>query len=114
MKLLDTTDKRLLDTGRDLDGRELARQIGRMNVLAISGGRLVRWGPSTVALPVDNGYSVLITLEAGDDYTVRRIFKRGRKTWVKGELRGVYCDEVGEAAYRASCFRNGPWMEVAA
>jgi hypothetical protein len=27
----------------------------------------------------------------------------------KGEQRNVYCDEVGEAAYQASCYRNGEW-----
>ena len=30
------------------------------------------------------------------------MFKRGAKVWIKGEQRGVYCDEIGEVAYRAS------------
>jgi hypothetical protein len=42
-----------------------------------------------------------------DDYEVRRVFRRGGKTWIKGAMRGVYCDDVGEIAYQASCFRNG-------
>ena len=88
------------------DGYELTRQIGRMNVLAISGGR-VQHRLTGVTLPVSNGYSVTVDLDASDTYTVRRVFKRGAKMWVKGERTDVYCDEVGEVAYQASCFRNG-------
>lgn len=85
---------------------QLLAQIGRMNVLAISGGRksLI---DGTLVLPVGNGYSVEVDyVEGADDYTVRRVFKRGAKRWVKGELTGVYCDEVGEMAYQASSFRS--------
>jgi hypothetical protein len=57
-------------------------------------------------LPVGSGYSVNIALDANDTYTVRRIFKRGAQTWVKGEQSNVYCDDIGEVAYYASCFRN--------
>jgi hypothetical protein len=34
------------------------------------------------------------------------VFTRGAKTWIKGERTNVYCDEVGEVAYQASCFQN--------
>ena len=89
----------------DCDAHELADQIGRGNILAISGGRInVR--RTGITLPVSNGYSVEIDLAAGDTYTVRRIFTRAKRTWVKGQRDGVYCDQVGEAAYQASCFRN--------
>lgn len=90
----------------DID--ELLRQIGRMNILAISGGRILR-RETGVTLPVGAGYSVTVDLTAGDDYVVRRVFKRGAKTWVKGEQDGVYCDQVGEAAYQASSFRSNPF-----
>lgn len=94
------------------DTDTLLAQIGRMNVLAISGGRVLR-RDTGVTLPVGCGYTVTVDLTAGDDYVVRRVFTRGGKASVKGEQTRVYCDEVGEAAYRASCFRNGPWGEQA-
>ena len=97
---------------RDCDTQELLAQIGRMNVFAISGGRVIR-RESGVTLPVGSGYSVTVDLDWDDTYVVRRVFKRGAKVWVKGERRNVYCDEVGEAAYQASCFRNGAWGEAA-
>jgi hypothetical protein len=87
------------------DSEELARQIGTGNILAISGGRvLVR--ESGVTLPVSNGYSVEVDLAADDTYVVRRVFTRAGKRWIKGERTNVYCDQVGESAYRASCFRS--------
>jgi hypothetical protein len=90
------------------NARELVEQIGRMNVLSISGGRVgVR--ETGITLPVSNGYSVTVDLDGNDTYVVRRVFKRGAKVWVKGEQRDVFCEEVGEVAYRASCFRNGEW-----
>jgi hypothetical protein len=81
------------------------QHIGRMNVLAISGGRVQVIDETTISLPVHYGYSVEVKLnEAQDLYEVRRIFRRGAKRWVKGEQLGVYCAEVGEVAYRASCY----------
>jgi hypothetical protein len=84
-----------------------------MNILAISGGRIGARATG-ITLPVAAGYSVTVDLDWNDTYVVRRVFKRGAKVWIKGEQRGVYCDEVGEVAYRASCFRNGAWGEEAA
>ena len=98
------------ETFRECDTGQLLAQIGRMNILAISGGRVLRRATG-VTLKVGNGYSVTVDLDFSDTYTVRRVFKRGAKTWIKGEQTNVYCDEVGESAYRASCFRNGAWGE---
>jgi hypothetical protein len=93
------------DTFIPCDAQTLVDQITPIVVLSISGGRiLVR--KTGITLPVSNGYSVTVDLAAGDTYTVRRIFKRGTKTWVKGERTDVYCDEVSDAAYYASCFRS--------
>jgi hypothetical protein len=86
------------------DARELVRQIGR-NIYAISGGRVLDTGHGVI-LPVSNGYKVVVDLMAGDTYRVRRLFIRGTKVWLKGERTNVYCDEVGEVAYYASCFRS--------
>jgi hypothetical protein len=92
-----------LTSGRDLDVDALLAQIGRGNVLAISGGR-VRLTETGIVLPVAAGYRVEIDLEANDTYTVRRVFVRGARRFVKVERTNVYCDEVGEIAYRASCY----------
>jgi len=83
-------------------------QIGMMNVLAISGGR---WfydnTENTVILPVRYGYKVVVKYNEGsDDYTVQRIHVRGTKVTVKGEKSGIYNDNLGEIAYRASCYRD--------
>ena len=81
-------------------------QIGRMNVLAISGGR-IRSDGETLVLPVGSGYTVEVDLDEGSDtYTVRRVFNRGGKRFEKGEQTYVYCDEIGEVAYRASCYHH--------
>lgn len=76
-------------------------QIGRMNVLAISGGRVARH-PDGVTLPVSNGYKVVVTLDGNDTYTVSRIWRNT----IKGQQSGIYCDQVSETAYRASCFHD--------
>jgi hypothetical protein len=96
---------------RDCDVQQTIQQIGRMTLLAISGGRIVRRATG-ITLPVGAGYSVTVDLDWNDTYVVRRVFRRKAKVWIKGERRDVYCEEVGEVAYRASCFRNGPWGEA--
>jgi hypothetical protein len=84
---------------------QLVSQIARMTLAAISGCRVIR-RETGITLPVSNGYSVTIDLAAGDTYTVRRVFTRAGKTWVKGERTDVHAEEVSEAAYYASCFRS--------
>lgn len=95
----------------------IVRQIGRMNILAISGGRVDYFSAEDgIRLPVSNGYSVEVVLDrASDTYTVRRLFIRSGVVRVKGEASNVYCDEVGDMAYNASCFRSydaDEWMTV--
>lgn len=92
--------------GRSFDRAEIVRQIGRGNVLAISGGR-VRATACGISLPVRYGYTVEVDYRDDDTYTVRRVFTRAGTRWVKGERERVYCTEVGEAAYRASCYTDG-------
>jgi hypothetical protein len=92
----------------------LLKQIGGMNILAISGGRKVLVD-GTLVLPVGCGYTVEVDYcEGSDTYTVRRVFARGGKRWVKGELTYVYADEVGEAAYQAHAFRSYDFPKGAA
>jgi hypothetical protein len=83
----------------------ILEQIGRMTLGAISGGRF-RALDDGVELPVSAGYHVRVQLTPADVYTVSRIFRRGSREWVKGERTNVYCDEVSDTAYRASCFRS--------
>lgn len=94
----------------DEQRREMLRQIGRSNIMAISGGRVLPL-KNGVELPVGNGYRVRVRLLPNDTYRVERIFVRGSKVFDKGYRDNVYCDEVGEMAYYASCFRNdsGTW-----
>lgn len=80
-------------------------QIGRMNVLAVSGGR-VQTNDDTLVLPVRHGYSVEVDLDPSDTYSVRRVFTRGGRRVVKGEMTDVYCEDIGEAVYRASCYHD--------
>jgi hypothetical protein len=90
------------------DAMTVRDQIGMMNVLAISGGR---WfydnSECTVILPVRYGYKVVVKYNEGsDDYTVTRLHVRGTKVTDKGTKTGIYCDNLGEVAYRASCYRD--------
>ena len=89
----------------ECNASELAAQIGRMNIFAISGGRVTA-RQTGITLPVGCGYSVTVDLAGNDTYTVRRVFTRGGIAKIKGELTDVYCDEVGQVAYEASCFRS--------
>jgi len=86
----------------------IARQVGIANILAISGGRVLYDDEnSTLILPVRYGYKVVVKYNRGsDDYTVQRVFVRGTTVTVKGEKNGVYCEELGEVAYRASCYHD--------
>lgn len=93
----------------EAQARELIAQIGKMNLWAISGGRVQVDSQGAVVLKVGNGYAVRIVLEGNDTYTVQRMWRHV----VKGEAQNVYCDEVGEIAYVASCYVNRDFGQVA-
>lgn len=85
----------------------MLEQIGRRNLAAISGLRVGVYDDTTVSLPVGSGYSVEVEYVPGVDlYDVRRVFRRGLRSWVKDQWHGVYAEQLGEVAYRASCFEN--------
>ena len=97
-------------SARQMDPQTTLRQIGIANVLAISGGRwsmikVIRCEDDLI-LPVGHGYRVRISLAANDTYTVIREMTRGGKLFAKGEQTDVYCEEIGEVAYQASCYKN--------
>ncbi|MFS0885015.1 hypothetical protein [Aeromicrobium sp. 179-A 4D2 NHS] len=90
--------------------RTIRDQIGFMNVLSISGGKVIPIKDG-IELPVSYGYHVRVRLTPADDYTVERIFRRGGKEWVYGKRERVYADEVGQMAYYASCYNNDSGKE---
>ena len=101
--------------GRYCDPTVLRDQIGLMTVLAVSGGR---WGSIRdnegeaigVILPCGTNRTIEVTLSFMDTYTVRRY-----RQIVRGERRGddiveyeatdVYCDQISEVVYTASCWK---------
>lgn len=103
--------------GRDCDAHEVIRQIGRWNLLAICGGVWSSLPDSTdqnrtigVWLHCGTSRAVEIILDWDDTYTVRRVRRitrgAGRNCGVvEFEQKQVYCDELHEVAYRASCWR---------
>ena len=110
---------KVIDKGREFSVEVLQNQIGLWNIGAISGGRVYIDGATyneeygttqQVELPVAYGYRVRITLGWDDTYTVSRVIvkntKKGISEVIKGTVEGVYCENVGEVAYKASCFRN--------
>lgn len=84
---------------------QVLAQIGRGNVLAISGGRIITH-TNGIVLPVRYGYRVEIFLAADDTYTVERTRVAAGTRKVHARREGVYCDEIGDVAYRASCYRE--------
>ena len=110
---------KVIDKGREFSVEVLKSQIGFWNIGAISGGRVLIDGATyneeykttqQVELPVAYGYRVRITLGWDDTYTVSRVIvkntKKGISEVIKGTVEGVYCENIGEVAYKASCFRN--------
>ena len=94
-------------TYREMDNQTTMNQIGKGNVLAVSGGRVRQTADGKgLAFPVSSGYRVEVMLTIMDTYEIRRVFKRGAKEWIKGQFDDVYNTELGEAVYRASCYKN--------
>lgn len=101
--------------GRTCDAREVLSQIGTMTVLAVSGGRVSvirdnEGEPIGVSLPCGTNRTVEVTLSFWDTYTVRRYrtivngARRGESI-VEHEATDIYCDQISEAVYTASCWR---------
>lgn len=86
----------------------MLKQIGTGTLFAVSGGRVNPLpGGLGVVLPVAHGYSVEVEYVEGLDlYTVRRMWRRGSLVKVRAEREGVYCDELADVVYRASCYVN--------
>jgi hypothetical protein len=106
--VLDTSNDHFVRVDPEMR-KQMVGQISRMNLLAISGGRVLGCHAG-ISLPISNGYSVTVQLNHDDTYVVRRV----RTTRVKGvpvvrlygERANVYCEDLSEVAYYASCFRS--------
>ena len=95
---------------RDFDPNTTLSQIGKMNVLAVSGGKVNSVHDTDgkvvgLELPVSSGYKVRVFLRDDDTYTVQRVHRDS----VKGEETGVYADEVGESVYQAGMYKSNPF-----
>ena len=102
--------------GRVCDYKEVARQIGPMTVMAVSGGRVFPIysedsdNPVGARLPIDGTRRVDVVLDWTDTYTVRRVrmvtkgADRGADV-VEFEQDDVYCDELANVVYSASCWK---------
>ena len=85
--------------------KEIVKQVGIFKIMAISGGRIA-FRDTGISLKVGRGYFVEIDLMPNDTYTVKRVYQTKSKRIVKGVEDNIYCDQLGEVAYRASCFVN--------
>ena len=95
---------------RDFDPNTTLSQIGKMNVLAVSGGKVNTVHDTDgkaigLELPVSSGYKVRVFLRDDDTYTVQRVHKDS----VKGEEKGVFADQVGESVYQAGMYKSNPF-----
>lgn len=94
---------------------EIMQQIGKMNILAVSGGRVglledAEGDKVGIFLPVTHDRRVEVILTVMDTYRVirsRHILKgeNAGTEVIEAESEDVYCDEVGEAVYQASCWK---------
>lgn len=98
---------------RDFVPEQTLAQIGRMNVLAASGGVVNKittpGGKNVVGLELPDssgGHSVRVYLGNNDTYTVQRVDPTGTVT---GQQSDIYSDEVGEAVYQASSWMSNPF-----
>ena len=96
---------------RPCNTQDILDQVGLRNILAISGGLVIRHKDG-LTLPVGRGYAVDIRLAPQATYTVRRVFARGGKVTTKGTMSDVYAEDLGEVAYYASCWVNGERYEA--
>lgn len=92
-------------TVRTFDPNQALAQIGRMNVLAVSGGRIIV-DTIGIILPVRYGYSVEVYLTDADLYEVRRVHTRSGVRNVKALRTDVDAAELGDTVYLASCWRE--------
>ena len=89
----------------------MLEHIGAHTVLAICGGRLKVTDFCRIEFrDSSGGHFVEVTYDqVPDAYTVRRLFRRGTKTTIKGEMTHVYAEQLADACYTASCWDGTPF-----
>lgn len=101
--------------GRPCDTAEVMNQIGKMVVLAVSGGRMAnlkdKEGETVgVILPITSTRRIEVVLDYSDTYIVRRIRyiqtgKLAHTEQVEAELNNIYCDQLAEVVLNLSTWK---------
>lgn len=101
--------------GRYCDTDTVLSQIGKATVFGVSGGKVVvvrdtEGDPIGVILPCGGNRAVEVVLNFLDLYDVRRVRlitsgnDRGSVV-VEHEVTDLYCDQLAESVWRASCWK---------
>lgn len=107
--------QRITQDGRSCDPYTTLQQIGKMTVMAISGGKWAEVRDSEgygvgVILPCGENRAVEVVLGWNDLYTVRRVrlvvqgSRRGQVV-VEQEVSDLYFDQLPDTAYTLSCWK---------
>lgn len=107
--------QRITQDGRSCDPYTTLQQIGKMTVMAISGGKWAEVRDSEgygvgVILPCGENRAVEVVLGWNDLYTVRRVrlvvqgSQRGQVV-VEQEVSDLYFDQLPDTAYTLSCWK---------
>lgn len=101
--------------GRPCDTSEVMNQIGKMVVLAVSGGRMAnlenKEGETVgVILPITTTRRIEVVLDYSDTYIVRRIRyilkgKDAHTEVVEAEQSLIYCDQLAETVLDLSTWK---------
>lgn len=101
--------------GRPCDIETLVGQVGRRTVLGVSGGRFMtidnEEGETVGALfLVGQSRAVEVVLDWSDTYSVRRVRRVASgndagSVVVEDETTDVYCEQLSEAVWSASCWK---------
>jgi hypothetical protein len=102
-------------SGRECDPHEVIAQMGKMNFFAVCGGKWAKVNASdgvTIGLlmPCGESRAVEVVLNFLDVYEVRRVRRVNRgdnkgSLVVEYEVLDVYCENLGDAVYSASCWK---------
>ena len=101
--------------GRPCDTAEVMNQIGKMVVLAVSGGRMAnlrdKEGDTVgVVLPITSTRRIEVVLDYNDTYIVKRIRyiqtgKLANTETVEAEYDNTYCDQLAEVVLNLSTWK---------
>ena len=106
---------RARQSGRECSPEVLISQMGRMNFLSISGGKYAQIVDEDnysvgMIMPCGGSRAVEVVLNFLDLYDVRRVRyitagKNKGDIVVEHEVKDIYCEELANQAWRASCWK---------